>query len=336
MTHKDIIEVASWLGMKPAGGKTSAGWIPFRCPFAEWYHDSGRDSNPSFSIKINPTGISGYNCLACKRHGRISSLIRRLRDLREDPDLQGLDIEADLRETSEDLGNYELEIEEESEPAVLNPAIYVNMYPLAWEEKRSREYLQRRGIGKDTARLMGLLFDPDQHRIVFPVMDRQGQLFGFEGRTILPETPRNPKMRVYAAMSKEKVLLAEHLVDDSKPLFVVEGLFATARIIEIGGRDLVNPVAPLTSRISKFQRDRIAAINRMTYLCFDDDRAGNEGLFGPWDETTQNWAGGGALDLLSGHVPVALPNLPHDLDDIDKVTLAQLRRMVEEDFEMHR
>lgn len=333
MTETRIHEVVSLLGMKPLGPASPSGWLCYPCPFAPFLHARGADHNPSFFIHINNQGYSGFNCYTCKKRGRMSTLVRELhRHWGTRPN--GLDITADLYETPDEFVDYEeLRNFTLKEPQALNRNAYLGMYPLAWESIPARIYLQQRNIGPETAEMLGLLFDPDELRILFPVMDRKGDLFGFTGRSILEPSQypyqKYPKVRDYAGLPKEHMLLGEQLVEGDSPLWIVEGLFAFANMIEIGARELVNPLAPMGSRLLIHQRDRIARLNRPTYLAFDMDEAGDDGLYGSRNPDGTRKPDG-AIEVLRGHVPVFIPLYPSHIDDPDNMrTLDELRSMLD-------
>lgn len=192
--------------------------------------------------------------------------------------------------------------------------------------------------------LLQLLYDPDEMRILFPVFDFRKELYGFSGRSILSDKEIDDlnnrgryrteyrKIRDYTGLPKEKLLLGEHLIDPKKPLWIVEGLFAFAHMIEIGMQVIANPIATLGSRMSSYQKDLIVDYNVPAYLAYDNDAAGEIGIYGPAvtnEEGEIVHEGGGALDLLSPHVPTFIPLYPEGVNDPDGLTLDQVREMIE-------
>lgn len=335
MTHNRILEILSSLGVKPLGGVSREGWLTATCPFAPFLHMNGTDHRPSFFVHVNNHGLSGFNCYTCKKRGRLSTLVRELARLRE-VDLNRLAITADLYETPSEFESYEDIrgcVEAPLEP--LNAAAYLTMYPAAWDVEEARQYLASRGIGCDTSQVLGLLYDPDEYRIVFPVFDRDFNLYGFTGRTILePEQypfARYGKVKDYHGLPKRRLLLGEHLAQPGKPSWLVEGLIALAVAVEIKGRKHVNPLAPMGSRLHEEQRDRLAMLNQPVYLCFDLDVAGDDGIYGTRiDEEGRQRKPDGAVELLKGHVPVFLPQYPHDVADPDDLrSSAQIEWMLD-------
>jgi len=319
--------------------KTPGGWLNCHCPMAEYRHMSGRDNSPDFFVKINPTGVSGYHCFACKSKGRISTLVRRLEFYR-DATYKGLAIRADLADIANGFEEWGARADHEPEPDPLNKAAYLSMYPLAYEHTDGRTYLEKRGISHGTAELLNLQYDDEEWRILFPVFDFNSDLYGFTGRSILPPEEINainvrrkhknrlpyPKVRDYAGLKKERMLLGEHLMDTSKPQWLVEGLFAFAHCVEIGVRERFNVLAPLGSRVSEYQRDLLTGYNKPVWLAFDNDGAGELGIFGDPESPTTN---PGAYALLKDHVPTFIPYWPEGVNDPDDLTLEDVLRMTE-------
>ena len=247
-----------------------------------------------------------------------------------------------MAELSTDFGEFEEVGDKLPEP--LDEGIFENVYHRAWDDDRCRAYLEGRGITEDAADKMGLLSDPDQVRVLFPVRDYQGRLFGFSGRSMIPEEERTaPKVRDYGGLKKEWSLLGEHLIAaqdkiKEKPIIVVEGLFAFAHLISIGAQDWVNPVATLGSSLSDKQRDKLANYDRKVFFLYDDDAAGDKGLFGPLDLKIGEHKGGGALDSLKLFVPtyrLLYPEgTPPGAGDPDKLTRKQLFHMLKHDKEL--
>src|SRR4051812_16591836 len=108
------------------------GWLNCHCPFAEFLHDNGADKTPDFYAKVDGSGISGFHCFACKEHGRISTLVRKLEHYRQE-EYKGLAMRADMAEAFVTFEEWGAKKFAERDPDPLNKAAYLNMYPLAWE-----------------------------------------------------------------------------------------------------------------------------------------------------------------------------------------------------------
>lgn len=312
--------------------KNSRGWLVASCPFAEYLHEYGTDREPSFMVKINDEGYSGINCFTCHQKGNLTKFLTKLGSLRGE-DYDHLVIRAMTQETPESFKDWdearaERDIPQEIDP--LDAELYLRMYPLAWEDERSRKYLLGRDVSAEAAHDLDLRFDPDNRRILFPVYDFEKKLFGFTGRTILPPSRlsrKHPKVKDYAGLRKELCLLGEHLIDDDKPILVVEGLFALARMITIGAREFCNPVATMGSYLSDHQRDILVDRGLPVYFLYDNDKAGDEGLFGIEGDPDSV----GALDKMKAHVPTFVCLYPSSINDPDNLNRNHVYAMVCED-----
>lgn len=53
-------------------------WIRCSCPLAPYRHPKGTDSRPSFGIKVNDVGASGWYCFTCDMGGSLLRLVHAL------------------------------------------------------------------------------------------------------------------------------------------------------------------------------------------------------------------------------------------------------------------
>lgn len=331
MDEVSLKSILKSLGIKVA--MRSGNWLNFSCPFAPFTHKSGKDSTPSCGASVNENGISGYKCFTCHKHGRISGMVRAL-EYYQDEDYGDLAFKADMADAHYAFGQFEHEIEERDElDEPLSEAAYADIYMPAWEHDYARHYLSERGIGKETADYLGLGYDPLEARITFPVRHSDGGLYGFTGRSVLPPD-RYPykgyeKVRDYLGLPKRHLILGAHLVKEKsrKPIFVVEGLFGYAHLFEIGADDIVHPVALLGSEMTKSKAALLMEWNRLTVLALDNDAAGEDGLFGAWDDKRKKNIGGGAVDMLENHLPLIVPPWPSGKKDPDELTFRDVEKM---------
>ena len=336
MNKPAIISITSKLGLENIS-ENNKGWLLYECPFAPWFHKNGRDNNPDFWIKTEPSGFSGFHCFACKQHGSLYSLVKKL-ERRRQVSYGTLAIDAATAECPSDFGKFEID-EDIYEPTPIDDVIYIGMYPLAWESDESRLYLLGRKVSQRTSEKLGLVYDEDERRILFPVRNHEKQLFGFSGRTTIDKEEnypykKYPKVRDCAGLPKEKVILGEEHWEKGKPIWIVEGLFAYALAMERGFDKLANIGATLGSVLSIYQRDILISYNCPVYLCYDQDLAGDLGLFGPWNEQKEIFEGGGAIDKLKKHVPTFLPIYPDGIDDPDNLTFEHFEKMLKFDFKL--
>lgn len=320
--------------------KNGRGWLVSRCPFAPYLHEFGTDRNPSFFVKVNPTGYSGFNCFTCHQKGNITSLLTKLGNYREE-DYNSLIIRAIGEETPESFEEWdrvreEERVLEEAEPLDAGMAqLHLSMYPLAYEHFESREYLRSRDIQEPAARLLDLRFDPEERRILFPVYGFDRELYGFTGRTVLHEMQwpksmdkrsRYSKVKDYAGLKKDKLILGEHLVreDSDLPFLVVEGLFALASMVDLGVREFCDPIATMGSYLSDYQKDIIVSYGKPVFMLYDRDAAGDLGLFGKENDSSSL----GAIDKLRKEVPTARCRYPKGFSDPDDLDYDHVKWMV--------
>jgi hypothetical protein len=333
MNEAPLRKILATLGVEVMH-KNARGWLVCNCPLAPFFHDGGTDYSPSCYVKVEEKGISAFNCYTCKNHGNINRLVGMLEHHRA-ADYNKLQTEVFLAETPSGFGDFVAEDLGAPPLSPVDESIYLRMYPSAWETPSARRYLEGRGIDDETAELhLGLRFDPDEKRIMFPVRDHEGDLFGYTGRTIMPkdEWPQNTrppysKVKDYGGLQKRRLLLGEHLAIAGQPFLIVEGLFALAHVISLGCLEYCNPVAVMGSWLGPEQKDILVDWDENAILLFDDDVGGDAGLYGTVDEEGFH-KGGGAIDLLKKSVPTSRCIYPEDVHDPDDLNEEQLRNMV--------
>lgn len=257
--------------------EVSGAWVKMRCPLSTWTHQTGKDSNPSAGVSINPTGVSVFNCFTCGNKTPFHGMLRRYATF------TGEDLD-DLIEELEDeayLGVRELPQWSEAKaknvapPLVsLDKAIFLDLYDSA----AGHPYLVERGISDETARMLQLMVDPADpadgfERILFPVFGPEGELHGFSGRATSGEA--RLKVRDYHGLSKARCLLGSHLIkpQGANKVLVVEGLFDYANAWECGQP----AVAAMHSTLTEYQAQILRGIRLPTYDFYDNDDAGRKG-----------------------------------------------------------
>lgn len=318
----------------PATGRISTkGWIAFPCPVAQWYHRGGKDKSPSAAAKADPAGRSTWACQACKQHGSIHSLAVLLMTHRAGVLDEALLSRIDTAETGVLLhvAEFGCEAVEPVAPKPLDEDAVDGIYPPAWEDPASRDYLQGRGVGQETSERIGLVFDPEKRRILFPIRDRTGALFGFTGRAIY-QNPR-PKILDYH-FDKRHFILGEHLWRPGFPKIIVEGLFGYAHLIQEGVDAFADVGALLGSVLTPEKAERIKSWGDPTHLMLDNDEGGDLGLFGRRDEKGRHRFQEGAVAALMNHVIVFVPDWPSREDgsqkeDPDELTYAEVEKMLQ-------
>ena len=323
MKKEALLSIANRLGIHTTSEYDNK--ILASCPFASYYHKDRRDAHPSFALFVVEDGNSGYSCFSCGEQGNISMLVKRLEKLRKasyaklmsDVERAELDIYYNFSEWGERI------IEEEKPIEILDDKIYNKVYKQATTYPEAIAYLQTRRISNSTADLLDLRYDEYQKRVVFPVRTPDGGLCGFTGRAISENLdPKvEPKVRDYTGLPKKKIILGSHLWDD-KPVILVEGLFAFARLFELGVHNSYNIGAVLGAKLTEEKADIIKQQGTTTYFFFDNDMAGEVGIFGRDGR-------GGAADMLYNYVPIVIPAYPEGKDDPDDLTEAEVYNMLE-------
>lgn len=330
MDEGSLRQVLARLGT--VGGRVSSkGWLPANCPLAPWTHKSGRDKHASFAVKVETEGTSLYTCLGCKHKGSVAQLVRDVARHRNDENLMAYAKELAGREE-----DGEAFIPDWDQPATMQPVAPAPLDEDQWfglfddiaSVPEAARFMVSRGVHRETAAKLGLSYDPDERRIVFPVRGAGGELYGFSGRAIRPEI--KPKVKDYGGLPKRHLILGRERWQPGKPVVIVEGLFAYARFHEIGAEEVANIGALLGSEITPEKADIIQTFGHTAILIPDPDEAGDACLFGPVDEAApggRDFTRGGIYKLLD-HVPVMVPAYPNGIDDPDDLTLEHVRRMV--------
>jgi len=285
-------------------------WLMFSCPLAEWKHAGGHDHNPSFGILITDERESLFHCFGCKAKGPLPYLIHLLEEYTGE-DYTDLEDEIEAAETvGYDLPEWGRR--KHGEELQKLPEPLSEEYWHVYDSAEGHPYLRRRHISARTARKIPILHDPDEDRILFPMCDHKGALYGFTGRAVSKN--RIPKVKDYFGLPKRAVLLGDHLVDrqTNGPLLLVEGLFDFARLLELG----FDVVAVCGSELTVPQRKILLAIARPIYLFFDNDLAGKEGARD-------------AADSLRSSIPVAKVRYPKGITDPGEIHSAKhVRAMI--------
>jgi hypothetical protein len=322
----------------------NAGWVHVACPYAPWRHRNGVDRSRGFAMKVEDDGISAFKCPACKAHGRISGIARGLAALRQTEGEEAEKYEVIAREADEYdmLGSKLPGFEEqfaikEPMPDPLDEEAFAGLFEQVADHKEARRYVVSRRISRATIEKLRVEFDADKRRIVFPVRDGEGRLYGWSGRTVIPD--HEPRILDYAGLPKRALILGEERWRPGFPKLLVEGLIAYARMHEIGAEEIVDIGALLGSSLTEEKADILKKHGETTIPLVDADKAGDQCLYGQWrepkiEETTGEileegyFEGGGLIDVLCAEVPVVLPLFPYGLKDVDDLTFDQLAYMV--------
>lgn len=300
-------------------------WVNIKCPLAKYTHEKNKDNRPSFGARIS-NGESTYcNCFACGFRGSLLDLVNSLSSYTKKnyADIRKLIDEKDVNLELPEFENLKKIKVKKQILKNLPTKGYENIFISALKNKEAIRYLIKRKISKEAVKLLDLRFDEQESRILFPVKDREGNLFGFTGRSIYT----NPiKIKDYLGLKKSKLLLGEHLYQEGKPIILVEGLFALASLISRGILEKANVVASMGKSLDMSQVERLINLGESVFILYDPDKAGREGIFGTkiGDKKIK-----GAMQKLINHLPVFIPYYPKDVEDPDNLSLEQLTYMLE-------
>lgn len=252
-------------------------WIRAPCPLAPWTHDSGRDSNPSFGIKIADKKESIFNCFTCQA-GDCTRLVELLSGFGAQSPKFNL-AKAMVIISGEDDGVLYADIHDVGvyEPLPDDmirvwPHEWLNSFSMVHRVPRAREYLESRNVKSLTSSMLGLRYDATLDCICFPVQDWIGDLVGMRGRRIAPQEDQ-PKYNMYKYKGDYSNLpwYGEVWLNPDRPILMVESVFDVASAIRVYD----NVCAPLTVGMSKDKVRRMAKSMEILTL-FDNGEGGDK------------------------------------------------------------
>jgi hypothetical protein len=286
-------------------------------------------------------GISAYKCPVCKMHGRISSLLRVLGEARGEDystlieEADHLDMVASVIPTFDQMTQGA-----KVRPQPLDEALFEGMFVPVKDVPRAVEYLVNRYVSPQAAEYCDLGWDQEKRRIVFPVRDREGLLYGWSGRAI--HAMQQPKVLDYAGLPKRALILGEHKWETGKPIILVEGLIAYARFITEGAHSIANIGAVLGSELTEEKEEILKSWGLPVHLFVDPDPAGDAFLFGkpkinpetrepeidPRTKEIVRRTETGAIARLCKEIPVFVPAYPEGINDPDDLSFDDIEHML--------
>ncbi len=276
-------QIEQWLAALGSKAERIPGseWIHGPCPFAQWTHEKGIDTRPSFGVKIGPGECKTY-CLACGEAGSQYEVMLRLKHKGLGFDFHTAAELVYAAEDDEPLADlpepYEDQFEAKEFPH-LYPEWLCDAFEPAYHEGAVHPYLAGRGMPFEVAEKLNMRFDSFRLRVLFPVYDHRKRLRGLHGRAVcVPcggeawERELPYKAYPYEGQTNAHIWLGEHWADADKPIVVAESVFDLARVLEI----YPNVISPLTATFSVKKAERLRNASRVITL-FDGDKAGERG-----------------------------------------------------------
>jgi hypothetical protein len=250
-------------------------WIQCSCPLSPWNHDSGKDTSPSFAIRVEPDKESYFNCFVCES-GSLSDLILKLQYFKAQN--LGYDLAAAWRLIElEDAQKINLSVKEwgtqESVPEeYVIPEPWLAQFQKAWPVPMAREYLESRHVSQAITEILDVRWDKSMRTVCFPIRNRAGELVSLRGRRVEQKSTA-PPYHVYTPVgeSPHQSWLGEHSVDFDKPVLLVESVFDVASVLRV----YRNVMAPLSVGINQERIKRIAKASEIVTL-FDQGKGGDK------------------------------------------------------------
>jgi len=320
MKREDLVRVLKAMKVPeiPPRGKN----LLIRCPLAPWFHNNKVDHNPSLSILVDPDGPSLFQCFACHRKGPLSYLVA-LYDRKSGGVLGAIVDEVQKMEDGDAAAKCDRIIEsaygvttygslfdqkdEESDPTVV-----WSEKELARFSKELPDWIYNRGVSQAVCEKFGVLWDPKDKRILFPVRRRpDSALVGLSKRTIVPGV--EPRYKDGWGFHKGKFLFGENFVDPKgAPLIVAEGFIDVLHLYTLG---FTNAIACMGTQVTTDQIERIRSWSMPVIIAMDGDPAGRQ-------------ATRLLMKELAGRQPVFVATLPDGRDPGD-LSFDEMRTIVD-------
>ncbi len=143
----------------------------------------------------------------------------------------------------------------------------------------SMELLEQSGLIVKRER-DGATFDRFRNRIMFPILDRNGNTIAFSGRSLGGEDPKYLNSPETAIFNKSKTLYNYHLarsqIRKHQHAVLFEGF---ADVIAADRSGVVNGVATMGTSLTDDHIDMLRRNSQTVTICYDSDNAGIEAAF---------------------------------------------------------
>ncbi|HWG52540.1 MAG TPA: DNA primase [Gemmatimonadaceae bacterium] len=143
-----------------------------------------------------------------------------------------------------------------------------------------------------------------RNRLMFPILDAQGNCAGFGGRLLGPGEPKYLNSAESKIFSKGRLLygfhMARHVIRRDDRVMIVEGYFDVVRLVSAGYAWVV---APLGTALTESQAALVRRFTRNAYLLYDSDEAGLKATFRAGDELLRHGMAVQVVTLPDGEDP---------------------------------
>jgi hypothetical protein len=294
MRESDVKQFLRLCGIKDSQMVCERGYVNSICPLSPWTHESGRDTRPSFGIKVNDDGESMYYCFSCQTDGRnLSWMLHNFWLFEKEYPYELAQFFAEHEifrnpENDEHMFNSDPWGRETKEIVIPEPLpmSVVSRFPLlqgAGDAPSSSclSYLTyERNLEPTVIFYSGVRYDPSNRTVIYPMTSRKGEIYLLRARSIfekkmwtispkvlnLPEDTKFPTLRQFGAW------FGLDLVDWTKPIMIVEGGEDRLRLLSLG---YWNVVASMTTGFTDAQLQSLLSAPALI-VGYDDDKAGQD------------------------------------------------------------
>lgn len=293
MIMRDILHFLNLLGVGEVKISDDQEWARCSCPLAAYTHFKGSDENPSFGVKVNEKGESGFHCFTC-RSGKLFDLVHIMNFTTGIPknacDFFGA---AEVFEEREEETNrprrsreyymdiYKAESVRRS-PEIPIPKEVLSHYPLLedsfWNTARHEaiQFMLSKGISSDALFKYSTRHDPHKRLIAFPICDTNGNTYRLHLRVVGEKTfwHLTPELAGYPdeKFGSKNVMYGMQFYDTKKPLILVESQTDVLRLVSLG----LDKEYCIIGTCGTPNKQKLRSIrSRVVYLGFDADQAGD-------------------------------------------------------------
>lgn len=240
------------------------GWVEAACPLAPWTHKSGKDSNPSFGVTIDPGKRSYFSCFSCMK-GSVEELVQLIalyaKETIADYDIAQahalIDDELKVLPLPEYGSKLNVQVFEEWPKYWLDAYVEIEYHEqkLPALSNSPWTYLALRKVPVEIVHAFKLRWDDYRKMVVAPYWDVFGRFAGARGRSILPDTSGPQKHFDYSWNGRNNSRLVwynEQCLHMPGPVVVVEGQFDCWRTSQAYPKVVANLTArPMLEKLKK-------------------------------------------------------------------------------------
>ena len=284
MTEENIRTLMYLFHVQKIKKNVAGDQIRASCPLAH-RHEKGKDSNPSFSVKIDDRGKSVCYCFACGFSGTLLKLAREFGSVTAEEFVK----EHEFFEERPELNSFgkfnwhthwavrDVRIEKTKEEPFNEDKVETIEWALIKNYLgKVPHYVLDRGINLETVKAFKLGYNERMQRVIIPSIDRRNRLVGYAMRSVGEPTGGFPKYLFNTGFQKSLFLFGEHLiVPERGDIVLVEGQFDVMKVYQAG----FNVGGVLGSEFSDVQAMKVKEMlppGKKVIIMADGDKAGEK------------------------------------------------------------